>query len=65
MDLYANDTTIITNGKTAKDVDARLQIVANDVGKWWKENNLAINCTKSKVMLVSTKMKPHIFVAQI
>ena len=34
-----------------------MQIVADDVGKWCKENNMAINCNKSKVMLVSTKKR--------
>ena len=57
VDLYADGSAIITNGKTVKDVEARLQIVADDVGKWCKENNMAINCNKSKVMLVSTKKR--------
>ena len=56
MDLYADDTTI-TSGKTVMDVEVKLQIVADDVGKWCNDNNMTISYTKSKVILVSTKKR--------
>ena len=39
------------------DVEVKLQIVADDVGKWCNDNNMTISCTKSKVILVSTKKR--------
>ena len=53
---YADDTTFYTTDKPAhiKECQGRLQEALDHLSRWSSESNLALNPTKTKVMLLST-----------
>ena len=57
IELYADDATITAQGKSLNEVQFKLQEGANKVSRWCKENRMAINCIKTKVMLMSTSKR--------
>jgi hypothetical protein len=56
-DLYADDTTIFTEGNNLKDIEILLNKDAENVYKWCTENNLSINAKKTTCMLIATPQK--------
>ena len=61
IELYADDTTITAQGKSLNEVEFKLQEGANKVSRWCRENRMAINCIKTKVMLMSTSKRLSLF----
>ena len=57
IELYADDTTITAKGESLNEVEFKLQEGANKVSRWCGENRMAINCIKTKVMLMSTSKR--------
>ena len=57
IELYADDTTITAQGKSLNEVEFKLQEGANKVSRWCRANRMAINCIKTKVMLMSTSKR--------
>ena len=54
---FADDTIIYVSGKTAKEVTTKLQTCLNGVEKWYQNNRLKVNSSKSNIMLIGTKHK--------
>ena len=57
IELYADGTTITAQGKSLNEVEFKLEEGANKVSRWYRENRMAINCIKTKVMLMSTSKR--------
>ena len=48
IELYADDTTISTQGHSTIEVESNLQEAANNLSRWCNENQMAIDCIKTK-----------------
>ena len=57
IDLYADDSTVYESGYQLENIQKQLQKTVNKVKLWCKLNNMAINSTKTKCMLISTSIK--------
>ncbi len=57
LDMYADDSTLGASGKTIEDLEVKLNSHMAKVNKWCKDNKMAINCDKTKVMLITTFQK--------
>jgi hypothetical protein len=53
--MYADDSTIHISGKHISDVQTKVQEDLNRIELWCKDNNMLINCNKTKCMTVGTK----------
>jgi hypothetical protein len=56
-DMYADDSTIHISGKNISDIQTKVQEDLNRIELWCKDNNMFINCNKTKCMKVGTKQK--------
>lgn len=56
-DMYADDTTLYTSGKTTEEITDNLQIALDNLDVWCKCNGMIINTAKTKVMLITTHQK--------
>lgn len=56
-DLYADDSTLHLSGKNVYMLEKEMQNELNSVEVWCRENNMYINTSKSKCMLIGTKPK--------
>ncbi len=54
LDMYADDSTLGASGKTIEDLEVKLNSDMATVNKWCKIIKRAINCDKTKVMLIKT-----------
>ena len=50
--LYADDTVVYYSGKTSEEIIKILNDDLQELGKWFKENNLVINMKKGKTEFV-------------
>ena len=57
IELYADGTTITAQGKSLNEVEFKLEEGANKVSRLYRENRMAMNCIKTKVMLMSTSKR--------
>ncbi len=55
--MYADDSTLGASGKTIEDLEVKLNSDMAKVNNWCKDNKMAINCDKTKVMLLITFQK--------
>jgi hypothetical protein len=55
--MYADDTTLYIYSKNPKDIEHKLNADLCNIESWCNMNNLAINTSKSKFMLVGTKQR--------
>ena len=56
-DMYADDSTIPISGENISDIQTKVQEDLNRIELWCKDNNMFINCNKTKCMTVGTKQK--------
>ena len=56
-DMYADDSTIHISGENRSDLQTKVQEDLNRIELWCKDNNMFINCNKTKCMTVGTKQK--------
>ena len=54
-DMYADDSTI--HWENISDIQTKVQEDLNRIELWCKDNNMFINCSKTKCMTVGTKQK--------
>ncbi len=57
LDMYADDSTLGTSGKTIEDIEVKLNSDMAKVNERCKDNKMAINGDKTKVMLITTYQK--------
>ncbi len=55
--MCADNSTLGASGKTIEDLDVKLNSDMAKVNKWCKDNKIAINYDKTKVMLITTYKK--------
>ena len=53
--LYADDTTIYCRAKIKHEAEKCLQSNLDRVSRWFQENQLVVNVSKSNIMLIGTK----------
>ena len=53
--IFADDSAIHTTGKSFMETKCALQSSVYDAGRWFENNNLPINTTKTKCMLIATE----------
>ena len=53
--IFADDSAIYTTGKSFMETKCALQSSVYDAGRWFENNNLPINITKTKCMLIATE----------
>ena len=53
--IFADDSAIYTSGKSFMETKCALQSSVYDAGRWSEKNNLPINITKTKCMLIATE----------
>ena len=56
-DMYADDSTIHISGENISAIQTKIQEDLNRIELWCKDNNMFINCSKTKCMTVGTKQK--------
>ena len=59
VNLYADDTLLYTTGNTCTEASDKLQTSITEICKWYEGNRLALNESKSKCMLLSSKHKSN------
>jgi hypothetical protein len=57
VDMYADDSTLHTSSSNINEIQSRLQNDIGNIDKWCKNNNMALNPSKSTCMLLGTKNK--------
>jgi hypothetical protein len=55
--MYADDSTIHISGKNMSDIQTKVQEDLNIIELWCRDNNMFINCNKTKCTTVGTKHK--------
>jgi len=60
-DICADDSIISSNSKRFEQLTSTLSEDLNTIDHWYNLNNMAINVTKSKVMLVNSKHNHRTF----
>jgi hypothetical protein len=55
--VYADDSIIHISGRNTSDIHIKVQEDLNRIELWCKDNNMHINCNKTKCMTVGTKQK--------
>ena len=59
VDLYADDTTIYDFQDDIDKLETNLQLTLDSLQDWCRQNGMAINTEKSKVMLITSRQKRH------
>ncbi len=57
LDMYTDHSTLGVSGKTIEDLEVKLNPNMAMVNKWCKDNQMAINCDKTKAMFIITHQK--------
>jgi hypothetical protein len=57
FDMYADDSTLHTTGKTIESLEFSLQRDLEEISTWCRRNKMVINPTKTKAMLLTTRQK--------
>ena len=56
-DMYADDSTIHISGKNISDIQTIVQEDLNRIELWYKDDNMFINCNKTKCITAGKKQK--------
>ena len=56
-DLFADDSTIHTKGKSIEGIELSLQNSLNKIDEWCKANLMILNSSKTKSMVITTRQK--------
>ncbi len=51
-DMYADKSTLTTQAKRVRELEVKLSIYAGIVSTWCRVNQMDVNATKTKIMLV-------------
>ena len=54
---YADDTQLMTSGKTYTEIKERLEKAIEEAANWYTRNKLCINAGKSEILVVGTQRK--------
>jgi exonuclease III len=57
LDLFADDSSLHTQGKTIESIENNLQTSINEIEQWCSNNHMALHPKKSKSMLIATWQK--------
>ena len=57
--MFADDTSITQSSSTIHELNARLNLVASGVFAWANLNDMALNTSKTKSILITTQQKFH------
>ena len=57
IDMYADDSTLHTNGKTVAELNEKLTTAVSSVNDWCTSNDMVINEKKTKSMTICTYQK--------
>ena len=58
--MFADDTTIHTSDKDIEPLASSLQTNVHELQKWTELNHMALNLSKTKVMLITTRQKRQV-----
>jgi hypothetical protein len=58
---YADDTTVVVKAKTARDVEAKANLVLNFISDWFAQNQLVLNASKTNYISFSAKKSNDAF----
>ena len=50
--LFADDTTVLTEGSSIHDLNVKLNLVAQDLSPWTQQNRMVTNTLKTKTTLI-------------
>ena len=50
--MFADDTTVQTEGSSVQDLNVKLNLVAQDLSTWTRQNRMVTNILKTKTMLI-------------
>ncbi|CAB3980694.1 Hypothetical predicted protein [Paramuricea clavata] len=50
--MFADDTTVLTEGSSIHDLNVKLNLVAKDLSTWTQQNRMVTNTLKTKSMLI-------------
>ena len=50
--MFADDTTVLTEGSSIHDLNVKLNLVAQDLSAWTQQNRMVTNTLKTKTMLI-------------
>ena len=59
LTMFADDTSITQSSSTIHELNARLNLVASGVFAWANLNDMALNTSKTKSILITTQQKFH------
>ena len=59
LTMFASDTSITQSSSTIHELNARLNLVASGVFAWANLNDMALNTSKTKSILITTQQKFH------
>ncbi len=54
IDMYADDSTVTSTGKTTEEINGYLNTDMREITKWCVEDCMSTNPTKTKSMLITT-----------
>ena len=54
---YADDTQLVTSGKTYIEIKEKLEKAIEEAANWYTRNSLCINAGKSEILILGTPMK--------
>ena len=57
LSMYADDSTLNTNGKPVSEIEVKLNADLDQVSSWCEENGMTMNAEKTKAMLITTRQK--------
>ena len=57
IDMYADDSTHTATAKCIPEIETTLNSDLDNVYNWCRNNRMAINCDKTKTMIVTTQQK--------
>ena len=60
--MYADDTTIICHSHDENTVVTKINLALNAAGKWFFENGLILNSSKSSLLTVGTRQHLNILI---
>ena len=62
--MFADDTTVLTEGSSIKDLNVKLNLVAQDLSTWTQQNRMVTNTLKTKTMLIHSPQQLKVPITQ-
>ena len=59
IDMFADDSTLHTSGANIEEIQLSLQTDLNVITTWCTDNEMVINTSNTKTMLITTKQRRH------